>query len=52
MVTIAIVCQSELQLILLLDGLCNGAKTISVHLKVIKFSFLSGRNHPPGFTNS
>ena len=33
MATIATACQSKVQLILLLDGLCNGAKTISVQLK-------------------
>ena len=31
--TIATVCQSKVPLMLLLDGLCNGAKTISVQLK-------------------
>ena len=30
MVTIAMVCQSKVSLILVLDGLCNGAKTISI----------------------
>ena len=33
MVTIATVCQSKVSLISLLDGLCNGAKKISVQLK-------------------
>ena len=33
MVTIETVCQSKVSLMLLLDGLCNGAKTISVQLK-------------------
>ena len=37
MVTIATVCQSKLSLMLLLDGLCIGAKTISVQLKEKKF---------------
>ena len=37
MVTIATVCQSKAQLILLLDGLCIGAKTISVQLKEKNF---------------
>ena len=37
MVTIATVCQSKVSLILPLDGLCNGAKTISVQLKEKKF---------------
>ena len=37
MVTIATVCQSKVSLILLLDGLCNRAKTISVQLKEKKF---------------
>ena len=38
MVTIATVCQSlKVQLILLLDGLCNGAKIISVQLKEKNF---------------
>ena len=32
MVTIATVCQLKLYLILLLDGLCDGTKTISVQL--------------------
>ena len=45
MVTIAMVCQSKVSLMLLLDGLCNGAKTISVQLKEKKNSFPSGR--PP-----
>ena len=33
MVTIATVCQSKVSSMLLLDGLCSGAKTISVQLK-------------------
>ena len=33
MVTIATVCQSKVSSVLLLDGLCNGAKTISVQRK-------------------
>ena len=33
MVTIATVCQLKVQSILLLDGLCHGAKIICVHLK-------------------
>ena len=33
MVTIATVCQSKVCLILLLGGICNEAKTISVQLK-------------------
>ena len=33
MVTIATVCQSKVWLISFLDGLCNGAITISVQLK-------------------
>ena len=37
MVTIATVCQSTVYLILLLDGLCNGAKTISLQLNEKKF---------------
>ena len=37
MVTIATVCQSKMSLMLLLDGLCNEAKTISVQLKEKKF---------------
>ena len=37
MVTIATVCQSKVSLMLLLDGLCNGAKPISVQLKEKKF---------------
>ena len=43
--TIATVCQSKVSLMLLLNGLCNGAKTISVQLKGKKMSFPSGR--PP-----
>ena len=38
MVTIATVCHSKVQLILLLDGLCNEAKTISVPPKEKIFS--------------
>ena len=38
MVTIATVYQSKVPLTLLLDGLCNGAKTISVQLKEKKHS--------------
>ena len=38
MVTIATVCQSKVSLMLLLDGLCNGAKTISVQLKEKNFN--------------
>ena len=37
MITIATVCQSKVSLMLLLDGLCNGVKTISVQLKEKKF---------------
>ena len=37
MVTIATVCQSKVSLMLQLDGLCNGAKAISVQLKEKKF---------------
>ena len=37
MVTIATVCQSKLSSMLLLVGLCNGAKTISVQQKQKKF---------------
>ena len=37
MVTIATVCQLKVSLMLLLDGLCNGAKTISIPLKEKKF---------------
>ena len=33
MVAIATVCQAKVSLMLLLDGLCNGAKTISVQLE-------------------
>ena len=33
MVTVATVCQSKVKLILLLDGLINGTKTIFVQLK-------------------
>ena len=37
MVTIAKVCQSKVKLILPLDGLINGAKTIFVQLKEKNF---------------
>ena len=37
MVTMATVCQSKVSLILLLEGLCNGAKTISLQLKEKRF---------------
>ena len=40
MVTIAMVCQSKVSLILVLDGLCNGAKTISIQLKGKKIHIL------------
>ena len=44
MVNIATECQSKVSLMLQLDGLCHGAKTISVQPKE-KNSLLSGR--PP-----
>ena len=37
MVTIPTVCQSKVSLMLILDGLCNGAKPISVQLNEKKF---------------
>ena len=37
MVTMATACQSKVQLILLLESLCIGAKTISVQLKEKNF---------------
>ena len=50
MVTVATVCQSKVTLILLLDGLINGAETIFVQLKekIFILEWKTTLSGPPG----